>query len=124
MVVLDHLILPVNDRDASVGFYTAVVGFAHEGEDGPFSVIRVSADTTLQLAPWGTGGGDHLAFALAPEEFEAAFRRVKAAGLPFGDTYHDARNMRGPGTEAGARGPGPTVYLFDPNEHLIELRHY
>jgi hypothetical protein len=24
----------------------------------------------------------------------------------------------------GARGPGPTVYLFDPNGHLVELRHY
>ncbi len=52
MVTLDHLILTVNDRDASVRFYTEVMGFGDEGEDGPFSVIRVSAETTLQLAPW------------------------------------------------------------------------
>ena len=70
MVTLDHLILTVNDRDASVRFYTEVMGFGDEGEDGPFSVIRVSPETTLQLAPWGTEGGDHLAFALSPDEFE------------------------------------------------------
>jgi catechol 2,3-dioxygenase-like lactoylglutathione lyase family enzyme len=124
VVTLDHLILTVNDREASVRFYTEVMGFGDEGEDGPFSVIRVSPDTTLQLAPWGTEGGDHLAFALSPEEFGAAFERVKAAGLPYGDSFHSVGNMEGPGEEAGARGLGPTVYVFDPNGHLVELRHY
>ena len=124
MVTLDHLILTVNDRDASVRFYTEVMGFIHEGEDGPFSVVRVSPDTTLQLAPWGTKGGEHLAFALSPDEFDAAFARVRAADLPFGDSFHDVGNMQGPGEEAGARGLGPTLYLFDPNGHLVELRHY
>lgn len=124
MVTLDHLILPVNDRDASVRFYTEVMGFGHDGEDGPFSVIRVSPATTLQLAPWGTEGGEHLAFALSHEEFETTFTRVKDAGIAYGDSYHDAGNMRGPGEESGAQGPGPTVYLFDPNGHLVEFRHY
>jgi catechol 2,3-dioxygenase-like lactoylglutathione lyase family enzyme len=82
VVTLDHLILTVNDRDASVRFYTEVMAFGYEGEDGPFSVIRVSPDTTLQLAPWDTEGGQHLAFALAPDEFDAAFARVRAAPVP------------------------------------------
>jgi catechol 2,3-dioxygenase-like lactoylglutathione lyase family enzyme len=114
VVTLDHLIVTVNDRKASVRFYTEVMGFGDEGEDGPFSVVRVSPDTTLQLAPWGTEGGDHLAFALSHEEFEAAY----------GDSFHDVGNMQGPGEEDGARGLGPTLYLFDPNGHLVELRHY
>ena len=124
MATLDHLILTVNDRDASVRFYIDVLGFGHDGEDGPFSVIRVSPETTLQLAPWGTEGGHHLAFALSPEEFDAACARIRSSGLPYGDTYHDAANMRGPGTETGARGPGDTLYLFDPNGHLVEIRRY
>jgi catechol 2,3-dioxygenase-like lactoylglutathione lyase family enzyme len=124
VVTLDHLILTVNDREASVRFYTEVMGFADEGEDGPFSVIRVSPDTTLQLAPWGTEGGDHLAFALSPDEFATAFDRVRAANVPYGDSFHDVGNMQGPGEEVGARGLGPTLYLFDPNGHLVELRHY
>lgn len=124
MATLDHLILAVNDRDESVGFYTRVMGFGHEGEEGPFSVIRVSAETTLQLAPWGTQGGDHMAFALSPEEFDATFARIRSAGVAYGDTYHDAANMRGPGMENGARGLGESLYLLDPNGHLVEIRHY
>ena len=32
--------------------------------------------------------------------------------------------MRGPGVEAGARGDGPSVYVFDPSRHLVEIRTY
>ena len=125
MTTLDHLILAVDDVYASARFYTDVIGFTSEGTDGPFTVIRVSPDTTLQLAPWGANGHQHhLAFALSPEEFDAAFARVKAGGIPYGDSFHDVGNMRGPGNESGARGPGETVYLFDPSQHLVELRHY
>jgi catechol 2,3-dioxygenase-like lactoylglutathione lyase family enzyme len=125
LTTLDHLILAVDDLEASVWFYTEIAGFAHEGTEGPFTVIRVGPSTTLQLSPWGTGGHQqHLAFALSPVDFDAAFRRVQAAGIAFGDSYHDAGNMRGPGNENGAQGPGAAVYLLDPSKHLIELRHY
>lgn len=121
---LDHLILTVNDRNASVAFYTDVLHFAFEGETGPFAVIRVNDDLTLQLAPWGTAGGEHLAFAMSRAEFDAAFARVRAAGIEYGDSFHEVGNMRGPGREAGARGDAPSLYFFDPSRHLIEIRHY
>ncbi len=123
-IQLDHLILSVNDREESIAFYTDIVGLTHDGEREPFTVLRVTSDLTLQLAPWGTSGGEHLAFAMSASEFEAAFGRIRAAGLPYGDSFHDVGNMRGPGEEDGARGPGKAVYLFDPNQHLIEIRHY
>src|ERR1051326_8466070 len=56
MAAIDHLILNVNDIPSSVDFYVNVLGFELEGEDGPFTIVRVSDDFTLQLAPWGTGG--------------------------------------------------------------------
>ena len=121
---LDHMILAVNDRDASVAFFTDVLEFTSEGEDGPFTVIRVTPDFTLQVAPWGTSGGEHLAFSMPRAEFDATFARIRAAGIPYGDSFHDVGNMQGPGREAGARGAGPTLYFFDPNQHLIEIRHY
>jgi hypothetical protein len=31
---------------------------------------------------------------------------------------------RGPGEESGARGLAPTLYFFDPNQHLLEIRCY
>jgi catechol 2,3-dioxygenase-like lactoylglutathione lyase family enzyme len=122
--ILDHLILNVNDVEASVAFYTAIMGFGDDGADGPFRVVRVSPDTTIQLARWGSEGGEHLAFALSPEEFAATFGRIREAGVPYGDSFHDVGNMQGPGDELGARGGGPTLYLFDPSRHLIEIRHY
>ena len=121
---LDHLILPVHDAAESVAFYTGIVGMTYEGESPPFSVVRVTPELTLQLAPWGTEGGMHLALALSRADFDETFRRVREAGIEFGDSFHAVGNMRGPGDEAGSRGPGKVVYLFDPNKHLIEIRHY
>lgn len=123
-VGLDHMILSINDRAESVSFYTNILGLAYEGEREPFSILRVTPEFTLQLAPWGTSGGEHLAFAMSLMEFDNTFGRIRDAGIAFGDSFHDVGNMRGPGTEEGARGPGQAVYLFDPNKHLIEIRHY
>lgn len=123
-VQLDHLILAVNDRENSIEFYTRVLGFAYEGEREPFSSIRVSPALLLQLAPWGTKGGQHLAFAMTRAEFEDVFARIRAAGIAYGDAFQSVGNMQGPGDEPGARGPGKAVYLFDPSKHLIEIRHY
>jgi catechol 2,3-dioxygenase-like lactoylglutathione lyase family enzyme len=121
---LDHLILPVNDANDSVAFYTWLLGLSYEGEREPFSILRVSPDLTLLLAPWGTQGGEHLAFSMSRPEFEAAFQRVRDAGIPYGDSFHAVGNMRGPGDEDGAQGAGKALYVFDPSRHLIEIRHY
>jgi catechol 2,3-dioxygenase-like lactoylglutathione lyase family enzyme len=124
MAVIDHLILNVNEIASSVDFYVNVLGFELEGEHGPFTVIRVNEEFTLQLAPWGTGGNEHLAFALSREAFDNAFALVKEKGIPYGDSYHSVGNNSGPGVESGARGPAPTLYMNDPNNHLIEIRTY
>jgi catechol 2,3-dioxygenase-like lactoylglutathione lyase family enzyme len=124
MATIDHLILKVNEIALSVDFYVNILGFKLEGEDGPFTVIRVSDDFTLQLAPWGTSGNEHLAFALSRDAFDNAFGRVKDRGIPYGDSFHAVGNNAGPGVETGARGPAPTLYMNDPNKHLIEIRTY
>ena len=121
---IDHIILTVNDARASVEFYERILGFAFDGTEGPFSVVRVSKAFTLQLAPWGTKGGEHLAFAMSRAEFDAAFARIRENGIEYGDSFHAVGNQKGPGDEAGARGVGKTLYFFDPNKHLIEIRHY
>ena len=97
-----------------------ILGLRYEGERDPFSVVRVS----LQLAPWGTTGGYHLAFAMPRSEFDAVFTRIRDASVAYGDSFRSVGNMRGPGDEDGSRGPGKAVYAFDPSEHLIEIRHY
>ena len=123
-IQLDHLILRVNDVAESVAFYTGILGLTHEGERPPFTVLRVTPELTLQLAPWGTEGGEHLAFAMTRAEFDAAFARVREAGIAFGDSYHGVGNGTGPGDEVGSRGEGKALDLFDPSRHLIEIRYY
>jgi len=124
MATIDHLILNINDVSASVEFYVGILGFSLEGIDGPFTVIRVTDDFTIQLAPWGTKGNEHLAFAMSREEFDNAFARVKESGIPYGNSFHTVGTNTGPGVETGAKGPAPTVYMNDPNNHLIEIRTY
>ena len=124
MAKLDHIILKVNDLNASVAFYTGIMGFANGGADGPFTIIRVSEDLQLQLAPWGTEGFEHYAFAVAPDEFDAIFSRIRDAGIDYGPSFHDVGANTGPGVESGARGKAPTLYFNDPNNHLIEIRTY
>jgi catechol 2,3-dioxygenase-like lactoylglutathione lyase family enzyme len=48
MATLDHIILKVNDLKASIEFYTDVLGFAAEGTDGPFAVLRAGPDFVIQ----------------------------------------------------------------------------
>ena len=47
-VQLDHLILAVNDRQASIDFYTSILGLTYDGETDPFTVIRVTDDRTSE----------------------------------------------------------------------------
>lgn len=124
MATLDHLILKVNDLEASVRFYVDVMGFSDAGRDGPFTVIKAGPDCQLQLAPWGTPGMEHYAFAVTPAEFDAIFARIRAAGLGYGPSFDAVGSNTGPGSEVGARGAGPTLYFNDPNRHLIEIRTY
>lgn len=124
MATLDHLILKVNDLYASLRFYTEVLGFSDAGRDGPFTIVKVGPDCQLQLAPWGTPGMEHYAFAVTPAEFDAIFARIRAAGLAHGPTFDAVGTNTGPGSEVGARGAGPTLYFNDPNQHLIEIRCY
>ena len=49
---------------------------------------------------------------------------MRAAGIPYGDSFHTVGNLQGPGEEGGARGMGKAVYVLDPNRHLIEVRTY
>lgn len=124
MPVLDHLILSVNDREQSVRFYTDVLGFEDEGERGPFSQVRAGVDCLILLAPFGTQGNEHLAFSLSKAEFDTTFERIRKAGLEYGDTFDQATNMKGPGRADGAHGDTQSLYLLDPNRHLIELLYY
>jgi len=124
VTTLDHFIVKVNDLGTSVAFYRDILGFADEGRDGPFAVLRVSPDLQLQLAAWGTKGMEHYAFAVSRADFDAIFGRLRAAGIAYGPSFDRVGSNVGPGSESGARGVAPTLYFNDPDAHLLEIRCY
>lgn len=120
---IDHMILPVNKPlTESLSFYCGLLGFAEDGEQGPFFGVRVAPGFVILLSPYGTGGGIHLAFNLAAGRFDAVFADIRARALDYGDRFDDTRNKKGPTPQPGATGDVPAVYLLDPSKHLIELR--
>jgi len=61
---------------------------------------------------------------LSRADFDDVFARMKEKGIPYGDSFHSVGNNNGPGCESGAKGMAPTIYMNDPNKHLIEIRTY
>ena len=51
VATVDHIILKVNDLEASDGFYITVLGFEAERTVGPFTLVRVGPNCQFQLAP-------------------------------------------------------------------------
>jgi catechol 2,3-dioxygenase-like lactoylglutathione lyase family enzyme len=121
---LDHLILDVGDVQASLDFYATIFGFTDGGADGPFRVMRIDADAIILLARRPPTSPQHLAFALERAELDAVLARIRAANVPYGDAFDRVGTNQGPGDECGARGPSKSIYLFDPDRHLLEILYY
>ena len=122
--VLDHTIVPTIDREKSVEFYTRIFGFENLGEVGPFLAVRVNDTFNLDFRNSEDFRSIHYAFAMDAAEFEAAFTRIKEAGILYGDGPRDQENMKGPGMTAGAKGQGKAVYFKDPSGHVLEIKTY
>jgi catechol 2,3-dioxygenase-like lactoylglutathione lyase family enzyme len=61
---------------------------------------------------------------VSPPAFDAIFARLRAEGIAYGPTFDRVGSNEGSGNESGARGAAPTLYFFDPNRHLLEIRCY
>ena len=122
--VLDHTIVPVQNRDNSVEFYTRIFGFEALGEVGPFLSVRVNDTFDLDFRNEDDFRSIHYAFAMESQEFEAAFARIRESGIEYGDGPYDVTNMKGPGMSTGAKGMGKAVYFRDPDGHLLEIKTY
>jgi catechol 2,3-dioxygenase len=115
------------DGEASLRFFTAVLGMEIEGRDGRSVYLRGWGDYqrySLKLTESGTSGLAVLAIrAWSPEALERRVAAVRAAGLGGEWTADGAERGRG----AGYRFRGPDGHLFelyydveryDPPEHL------
>jgi catechol 2,3-dioxygenase-like lactoylglutathione lyase family enzyme len=120
---LDHLVLTVASVDASVAFYTRVLGFAKvtfgAGRTGlSFSSQKInlhpvgSAIEPRALRP--TPGSADLCFVTATP-IERVIAHLNVCGVAI---------VEGPARRTGALGPMTSVYFRDPDGNLVEVASY
>ncbi|HGT3364484.1 TPA: VOC family protein [Pseudomonas aeruginosa] len=113
---LDHLVLTVRDIDASIDFYTRVLGMRAAGRKAlAFGAQKINLHQAggefEPKAERPTPGSADLCFIVAtPLEVVAEQLRQQAVEI-----------LEGPVQRTGAGGPILSLYLRDPDLNLIEL---
>ena len=126
---MDHIVLRVRDVDASLRFYVDVLNLAPERVEEfkagkvRFPSLRLTDDTIIDLFPFpemppigdGPRNEDHFCMVVEPMDLAGLRAELEAMGV---------RIQQGPLTRWGARGDGTSLYIFDPDDNLVELRYY
>ncbi len=114
-VELNHIIVPAKDKWASAKFLAGVLGVEAGPEWAHFVPVRVGR-VTIDFDNAKNFSHHHCAFLVGEAEFDAALKRIKAAGIKFFAEF----DRSGPG-EINRNYGGRGLYFDDPNGHLFEL---
>jgi catechol 2,3-dioxygenase-like lactoylglutathione lyase family enzyme len=116
-VKLNHTIVAARDRKASALFLSELLGLAPPVLLGPFALVRVGDELTLDFLETGDEiKSQHYAFLVSEAEFDEIFGRIKARGMAYwADPGQKKRN------EINRWDDGRGVYFEDPDGHLLEI---
>ena len=126
---MDHIVLRVSDAERSLKFYTETLGLASERVDlwrrgdVRFPSVRINQDTIIDLfefeqAPIGKDGDknqDHFCLVIEKTDMEQLKESFESIGVEI---------QAGPGKRWGSHGDGISLYVYDPDDNVVELRHY
>lgn len=116
---LNHTIVHVHDKHASAQFLAGILGLDPPTTYGPFVVVQVANDVSLDFADDHSPGGfqgQHYAFLVDEEEFDQIHGRIIERGLDYwADPFH--REPQQVNRNDGGRG----LYWEDPNGHNLEI---
>ena len=126
---LDHIVLRVKDVETSLRFYTQVLGLPAERVEQwrageiRFPSARLNADTIIDFfgtdqEPVGRDGAknqDHFCMVIEPTDMEELKAKFEGIGVDI---------QAGPGKRWGSHGDGISLYIYDPDDNVVELRHY
>ncbi|MFZ5963134.1 VOC family protein [Thalassococcus sp. BH17M4-6] len=121
---LDHLVLTVRDLDATIGFYTTILGMTAETffpADGP---PRQALSFGTQKINLHLAGSEFTPHAQAPGPGTADLCFLSGTPLPAWQAHlacHDIAIEAGPVQRTGAQGPLLSIYLRDPDGNLVEI---
>ena len=126
---MDHIVLRVQDVDVSLQFYTETLGLKAERVEKwqkgevRFPSARLNADTIIDFfasdqRPINREGGrnqDHFCMVIEPTDMDELKSQFEAMGVEI---------QAGPGKRWGSHGDGISLYVYDPDDNVVELRHY
>ena len=126
---MDHIVLRVKDVEESLRFYTETLGLGSErveqwrAGEVRFPSARLNDDTIIDLfaseqEPIGKDGvrnQDHFCMVIEPTDMDELKAKFEALGVGI---------QAGPGKRWGSHGDGISLYLYDPDNNVVELRHY
>jgi len=116
-IELNHTIVPARDPKASAQFLADILGLPVDPPASHFTPITLANKVTLDYDHHDHVDTHHYAFQVSDEEFEAAFGRIKDAGITY---YADPACRRAGQVYTGKNGRRGT-YFRDPDGHLMEI---
>jgi extradiol dioxygenase family protein len=116
-VQLNHTIVHVRDKTESAQFLADMLGLDAPTSFGPFLVVQVGNDVSLDFADGlAPVHPQHYAFLVSEQEFDQIFARIVDRGLTYwADPMHRQPNQIN--TNDGGRG----LYWDDPSGHNLEI---
>ncbi len=124
---LDHIVLRVEDMQASLDFYTRTLGCPIRKRRDDLGMIHLGAGTSMidlvdAQGPLGRQGGgladprhrnlDHFCLRIAPFDEQRILAFLHAAGI----------KAEKAASRYGAEGEGLSIYCFDPDGNQVELK--
>lgn len=124
LTALDHLVLTVADIEATIAFYTDILGMtaiSFTPADGSTRHALTFGQQKINLHP---AGAEFDPKAARPTPGSADLCFLTRAPLPDWQahlTRHDVEILEGPVRRSGATGPILSLYIRDPDGNLIEI---
>jgi catechol 2,3-dioxygenase-like lactoylglutathione lyase family enzyme len=119
----DHLVLRCADVETTLAFYVDTLGLApvrvEEWRRGtvPFPSVRVSASAIIDLIPGAGTVTEHNV-----DHFCLVADRATVDAIAADTETFRLTGERG--VRFGAQGEGWSVYLYDPDDNVVEIRSY
>jgi catechol 2,3-dioxygenase-like lactoylglutathione lyase family enzyme len=118
---LDHVVFRVQDQAASQRFYVDVLGCTLEHVNERISLVHLRfgehyidlLPATAEAPAAAPGGVDHVCLSIHCDDLTALAAALRARGVAVQGEVAERR---------GAYGTGPSLYVRDPDGHVIELK--
>ena len=116
-IELNHTIVPARDPKASAQFLAGILGLQVSDPVSHFTPVTLDNHVTLDYDYADEVIRHHYAFAVSDAEFEAAFGRIRDAGI----TYYADPACRQAGQVYTSKNGNRGTYFRDPDGHLMEI---